>query len=50
MFLYTLNLKIINMYKYINLFDIHSDTRNILVWIGLRFSSLNSKILNNLDI
>ena len=41
-----LNIKITNIFKYINLIWIYSDTRNILVWIGFGSGSLDTKILN----
>ena len=50
MFLYILNLKIVNIYKYINLFQIYSGTRNTSVQIGFGFGSPKTKILNNSDI
>ena len=50
MFLYILDLKIINIYKYINLFQIHSGTRNTSVQIRFDFGSPKIKILNNSDI
>ncbi|WZZ27587.1 hypothetical protein YC2023_010988 [Brassica napus] len=46
--LYTLNFKIINIYKYINLFLDKFEYPNTSVQI--RFDSLNNKILNNLNI
>ena len=46
MFLYTLNLKIINIYKYINLFLDKFGYPNTSVRIGFGFGSLDTKILN----
>ena len=41
-----LNLKLINIFKYLNLFWIYSDTQNTLVWFGFGSGSLDTKILN----
>ena len=46
MFLVYIKLKIINIFKYINLFRLHSDTRNTSVQIRFSFTFLDTKILN----
>ena len=35
-----------DIFKYTNLFRIHSGTQNISIWVGFGFGFFNSKILN----
>ena len=45
-FLIYIKSKIINIFRYINIFQIYLGTRNTHVRIGLGFGSLDTKILN----